>query len=482
MVDTSPVDILALIERKAGIRTVGKPVRVHGVLEIHSNCPWCPGTLDSFIIRPEEGTYSHAIRQGTGSGCGRHGDAISFLYEWEGTSFLDACEELGISLDESVPAPTSDRKRHKPEYPPQRKKWRDTADAKLSRAQAMIHTGVGLEYARGRGLTDGTILDWRLGYVPFRDDMQHFFTLDADEWGIDHDKKYYMYEGLLIPWFVKGKVWKLQVRRISGQIDPRFKILPIKGSVEHCLFNQDEIHPDKPVVLVESALCAISGNQEAGNIATFVATGGTKANQYEHNVSLLACAPVVLVAFDDDQNGAGESGAKYWLNALPHAFRWLPWAKDINAMLVEGMDIKVWVEVGLLSAALEDEQQEEPSAPPSQMGRADDEQDEGEDPRSAEEIEQEAMRYRVACGILSELETRGLALRFSPTSYEFVGLPPEVFSREIYDQRIAQCEVELRDILDAPLASNPLDDPVIQSVMGVFHAEVIEILPQSDWP
>jgi hypothetical protein len=79
MVDTSCVDILALIERKASIRTVGKPGRVRDVLEIHCNCPWCPGTEDSFIVRPEEGTYSHAIRQGTGSGCGQHGDAIDFL-------------------------------------------------------------------------------------------------------------------------------------------------------------------------------------------------------------------------------------------------------------------------------------------------------------------------------------------------------------------------------------------------------------------
>lgn len=225
MVDTSHVDLLALIERKAGIRTVGKMGIVHGIREIHSNCPWCPISEDSFIIEIDTGRYSHAIRS---SGCGRTGDAITFLYEWEGTSFVDACEELGIPLDGSQSGETRAHTAYKPEFSPQTKRWRDTAEAKLSRAQANMHMGIGLEYARGRGLSDGTILDYRLGYVPFRNENQRFYTLDADEWGIDREKPYFMYEGLLIPWFVKGKVWKLQVRRISGRIDPSTRFCQLR--------------------------------------------------------------------------------------------------------------------------------------------------------------------------------------------------------------------------------------------------------------
>ena len=70
-------DITDLIERIAGIRIVGKSVRVHGVLEHHSNCPWCGGE-DRFITRPGEGTYSCATRV---SGCGRFGDMVTFLRE-----------------------------------------------------------------------------------------------------------------------------------------------------------------------------------------------------------------------------------------------------------------------------------------------------------------------------------------------------------------------------------------------------------------
>jgi len=89
-------DIKSLIEYHAAIQVVGKPVRVRGILEYHSNCPFCGGE-DRFITRPEEGTYSCATRA---SGCGRFGDMITFLREYCDMSFREACEEIGVDPSE----------------------------------------------------------------------------------------------------------------------------------------------------------------------------------------------------------------------------------------------------------------------------------------------------------------------------------------------------------------------------------------------
>ena len=61
----------------------------------------------------------------------------------------------------------------------------------------------------------------------------------------------------------------------------------------------------------------------------------------------LAVAPLVLVAYDRDANGAGDHAAAWWINVLPNAKRWRPLLGDVNAMQVAGMDVAGWVEAGL---------------------------------------------------------------------------------------------------------------------------------------
>ena len=53
-------------------------------------CPFHDEKTPSFNVRPDKGFY-HCF------GCGAHGDAISFLREFDGLGFTEAVEELQIA-------------------------------------------------------------------------------------------------------------------------------------------------------------------------------------------------------------------------------------------------------------------------------------------------------------------------------------------------------------------------------------------------
>jgi len=342
------IDITALIEKFAGIRIVGKPVRVHGVLEYHSNCPWCGGD-DRFITRPGQGTYSCQIRA---SGCNERGDMITFLRRYCDMTFWEACEELGIEPDE-----LGDYTRHYSSaqaYGSPSKEWQERGELMVAKAQTVLSRSAdGLTYLRARRVVDGTILDKGLGYIPLGPGGR-WHSSPLDEWGLTAEEtgkdRVWQPEGVLIPWYVGGKLWKIDIRRLTGLKEDDPKILSITGSVD-CLYNHDAVAPGKPVVVCESALCAITGEQEAGDLAAFVATGGSgkhRSSWAKH----LEQASFVLVALDNDdpdEKGVrpGDEGALWWEENLSRSIRWLPWQKDINDMLRAGCDIREWVQDGI---------------------------------------------------------------------------------------------------------------------------------------
>jgi hypothetical protein len=71
----------------------------------------------------------------------------------------------------------------------------------------------------------------------------------------------------------------------------------------------------------------------------------------ERFVRVMAQAYPVLIACDDDEGGK-EAFTSFWSKRIPHAVRWLPWAHDINAMHLEGIDLQEWLSAGLALAKL----------------------------------------------------------------------------------------------------------------------------------
>lgn len=89
----SRVDIVEIIDARVKLSKSGA--------EFEACCPFHNEATPSFKVSPSKQFY-HCF------GCGAHGDAISFLVEHDGLSFVDACRELGADVPEHLP---SDSKR-----------------------------------------------------------------------------------------------------------------------------------------------------------------------------------------------------------------------------------------------------------------------------------------------------------------------------------------------------------------------------------
>lgn len=96
-------------------------------------------------------------------GCGAHGDAISFVMQGQGASFIEAVEQLAAEAGMDVPKPT-------PEAAAADRLRRDLYSVLQEAAQifqARLHAPEGrpaLSYLRERGLTDETIARFGLGW------------------------------------------------------------------------------------------------------------------------------------------------------------------------------------------------------------------------------------------------------------------------------------------------------------------------------
>lgn len=361
-VDTSMVDLVSLIEMRTPIR-FGKAAGNGTKRTVKGPCPFCKQGTDRFAIfiadMPQH--YYCGIH---GNGCGAHGDAITFLQEWEGLSFHAACEELGVEpgsqYDHTAPVRV-DRPTDAPA-----KAWQDQASCLIDRAQECLWSprigSDALAYLRGRGFADDTIMGAKLGYLPPLDAKTGRWAFNSFEmWGLkaedyrDSDRVW-LPSGILIPWLSSDGdiVWKLNIRRLDPNLKPGEKrYLQILGS-KPSLYNVSAIRPDRPIILTEGELDAITGIQACGNDrVVFVATGSTSGGRDALWIAHINKAPYVLIAFDYDKNDAGDKGALFWQTALHHSFRWLPFAHDLNDAHRQGLDIQTWAALGIEAYELE---------------------------------------------------------------------------------------------------------------------------------
>ena len=191
-----------------------------------------------------------------------------------------------------------------------------------------------LAYLHGRGFTDETLRRVGLGYVV--SDMHE--TRAA--WGLPaQDKPVWVPRGVAIPWRACDALWRLNVRRLAGT--PKY-IGPAGSS--NGLYGADGLRSGRPVVLVEGEFDALAVAQEAGDLVAAVATGSTCGGRHPRWVRRLAAAPIVLVAYDDDD--AGEAAAAHWLDVLPSARRLIP-EVDPAAMLEAGANLRGCVQRAL---------------------------------------------------------------------------------------------------------------------------------------
>lgn len=355
------VDLVHLIQQETGLQ-FGRPVGTDRVAK--GPCPWCGGR-DRFGIvtatRPQRFYCGWH-----GQGCLRHGDALTFLQLWRGWSRAEARAWLGC-WGEGEPQPAESGgaagQQTAVDQDPPPACWQQAARALLERAQRWLWSPAGAParaYLQRRGLREETIR--RLGWGVLPAGVQLGSLARAATWGLtDRDPATPLKfpPGLLIPWEGDGHLWKLVIRQVpvpadaAGALAPprrRWRYWTLPGS-RACLYRFDRLQPGRPAVLVEGEMDTATLEQEVGELAVCVGTGGTAGARSPAWVARLQAARPVLVAFDRDPQEQGSAAARYWLEALgARAWLWQPTCKDVNEMLQAGQDLRAWLQAGLALA------------------------------------------------------------------------------------------------------------------------------------
>ncbi|WP_298022975.1 DNA primase, partial [uncultured Parasphingopyxis sp.] len=121
-------------------------------------CPFHKENTPSFTVNDEKAFY-HCF------GCGAHGDAIRFLTETRGLSFIDAVKELAEQAGMQVPAPDPRAK----ERQERSANLRDVTEAAAKWFTEQLHSNAGAgarAYLERRGITPETSQTFALGYAP----------------------------------------------------------------------------------------------------------------------------------------------------------------------------------------------------------------------------------------------------------------------------------------------------------------------------
>src|SRR5579885_3314307 len=107
--------------------------------------------------------------------CGTQGDVLDWLQRYRGLSFTEACEYLGTAPMSVQTRPVHRQARTTApfarEAEPPKAEWQAEAKAIVDGAESVLwspESGRALQYLKQRGLTEETILQARLGYIPGR--------------------------------------------------------------------------------------------------------------------------------------------------------------------------------------------------------------------------------------------------------------------------------------------------------------------------
>ncbi|MFU2210796.1 primase-helicase zinc-binding domain-containing protein [Solidesulfovibrio sp. C21] len=313
-------------------------------------CPWCAGT-DRFRVWPDHPSGATGGRF-LCRGCGRQGDGIQFLRDMDGLSYPEACKRMG-----TTPKATGTTRTLKPaSWEPKAatlpvEAWVARAGQFVNRcAAALAAGGPGLEYARSRGLTAKTCAALRIGWNP--SDLYE----DRAAWGLPEEinlktgkpRRVWLSAGLVIPTLRGGQVVAIKIRRSAWTPEDQFpKYAAVSGGGKLPMV----LAPDKgkPCVVVESELDAILAAQEARDAVSCAALGTAKGKPDATAHTLFMAAPVVLVALDFDEAGAG--GWPWWREHYASAKRWPPSSgKDVGDLMTKPGMVREWILAGLPQA------------------------------------------------------------------------------------------------------------------------------------
>lgn len=302
-------------------------------------CPFHGEKTPSFIVNPVRQTY-HCF------GCGVHGDAIRFLMEHNGLSFVEAVKDLAQQLGLQVPEEN---------VSPQQKAAAEHRKAKqlqltdvLARAAkhwqvALLKSHKAVDYVKRRGLSKDIVTRFAMGYAPPGwQDLAGVFTNyedpllvesglvithEADSGGAEGKRYDRFRDRLMFPIRnVKGEVIGFG-GRILDKGEPKYLNSPEtpifqKGHELYGLYEaRSDIRQYGYLLVTEGYMDVVALAQHGFTNA--VATLGTACTE-DHLHKLFKFTDSVVFSFDGD--AAGRRAAR---RALEIA---LPFAKDTRAI------------------------------------------------------------------------------------------------------------------------------------------------------
>jgi len=320
--------------------------------EYSGPCPSCQGE-DRFRVWPEQGEAGKYWCRG----CEKKGDAIQYLRDYRRFTYQEACSYLGREMTHS-PSTRAGCRPTKPQWEPRvtaapDDTWQKRAWSLVEESENwLFHPSTFGQKMLGwlkerRGLSEETIRAHRLGLVPINRFEGH------GQWRLEPvlkddgtPKKIWIPRGLNIPLARDGKVLRIRIRRLKADGDPRYYLLRGSDTRAMVLGTVNSVS-----VLVESELDALILHQEAGDLVNVISLGNAQTRPDRGAAEILNRSQLILVALDADRAGAAESW-RWWKAHYRQAHRWPSIrGKDPGEMWAAGVNIRTWVEAGLIEYA-----------------------------------------------------------------------------------------------------------------------------------
>lgn len=313
-------DVVDVVDSRVKLKKAGK--------NYQACCPFHNEKTPSFTVSQDKQFY-HCF------GCGAHGNAISFIMEFDRLDFVEAVEDLARLHGLEVPREQGNRPAMSEE---KRQQQQDDyalmeSAARFFQQQLRQHANStkAIDYLKNRGLSGDIVKRWEIGYAP-------------DEWdgllktfGKDSQRIKQLIELKLVNQNDRGKTYDFFRDRIMFPIrDKRGRVVGFGGRVldeggpkylnspETRIFHkgyelfgfyqakQSQRHLDK-VIIVEGYMDVVALSQFDINIAT--AALGT-ATTPEHLSMLMRSTSHIVCCYDGDRAGR-EAAWRALENALP---------------------------------------------------------------------------------------------------------------------------------------------------------------------
>jgi DNA primase len=327
--------IQELVSRADIVEIVGRSVQLKkGGANYMGLCPFHSEKSPSFSVSPSKQFY-HCF------GCGKNGNAISFLIENNGMTFIEAVQDLAQQFGMQIPeddATPQDRER----AAQQRAKQATLTDVLEKAGEAyrkhLKASPKAVAYLKGRGLSGEVAKEFGLGYAPegWRSLASVFPDYDDPllaESGLvivneDDDKRYDRFrDRIMFPIRnVKGECIGFG-GRVLGDEKPKYLNSPetpvfSKGRELYGLYEARQALREQGYVLVTEGYMDVVALAQLG-FPNAVATLGTACTP-DHVQKLFRFTDSVVFSFDGD--AAGRRAARKALDGA------LPYATDVRSV------------------------------------------------------------------------------------------------------------------------------------------------------